>query len=1347
MRKDHRLLTTILFDVLIWTLRLKPPSNLRLAFVRIILFASIILAGVTSGAQSVPSQLWHSDGLTGCNTSFSGDGQYILAWTSGSINVYSASTGSLVTWLAPHPPSGGQYSGIGSIENAHLSRDGSTIYYASSYESFPFVPSQVVAYDRIHGLSNALVTGLSGVSAMCISEDGSTLGFASGNNAYLVSTSSGGLLTQFPISMPGNTNATSSMNFANGGKWVVFDGPTVYDLTGKQVAAVSNTGYPIAVSPDEGTFYSYSSSLYALAAFNAEDLSLRWSVPMATSFAGASVSSDSSAVFVAASASGSWSIQGYSSSSGSPLSNQYSLQLFGARAGDLPSLTMSPKENIALLGPGNQNVSYAALVSLDTATGAGNSSGLLFEGNASSNAYSVSKGGTSQFVYDDHFDTGSRTTIRDAHTGLNSSILVTAGLVLSPDARYFIYPSGSNLDIYQVSTGNVVGTFHPNGDYYQGSFAWGPTSSQLYALINPYNGSSQTGYLLSFDGSTVTVKATIPSIQNIGAAGKYTGDGKHLGFLNLDGNRNLQVFDTSSGALTSTITPSLTSSGMARVDVCGNGPSLGVYEVLSGTTSQYREFNVSSTAQLVASIQSPLPGDTNNSDACSSPDGRYIIFSENAGGEWGWYRNAVHVYWASSGQKLLDWTGLPGKAGSRGCVSSDSTAYAYQSGYKVVVLALPPPPITIEVNPTSLIGGANAIGTITLPQPAPSTGLSINLSSSSVSANVPTSVTVPANSTQATFTITTSPVPTLVVAVIRAAGSSMTGTGNMTINPPSPSSLGITPTSVVGGTSATATVTLNGAAPQGGLTVSLSSSSTNASVPRTLTIAQGENLTSFSVTTAAVSALDIATITASTGQGSATGSLTINPPIPTSLTLSPTSVSGGSLSTGTVTLSTPAPMGGVAVDLSSNFSFVTVPGSVIVTGGSTQASFTVSTSPVSSTSPATITATVGGSSATATLTVTPPTLTDLSFSPASIAAGLSSTGTVTLSGKAASGGVTVGLSSVSSNVVIPSTVVVSAGSSSGTFTVQTLTVATQSRSVVTASLSGITKGATLTITGATLATISVSPSTVAGGASATGTATLTSGAPTGGVTVRLSSISKLVTVPASVQIPAGQSAATFSVKTLGVAAESTAIITGSVGSISQSCNLTILPPSLRSVAVSPMVVVGLTKATGTVTLNGVASSGGIVVSLSSSSGAAIVPSSVTITGGKSSATFSVKTLSVAVPMTATISAIYGGSSQTTNLTVNPPVIRSVTLSPASVVGGRNVTGTITLGTAAPTGGVLITLSSNNGSATVSASVAVASGKTSATFLVKTTQVTSQISASISASLRPSSKSATLVIKR
>jgi len=120
-----------------------------------------------------------------------------------------------------------------------------------------------------------------------------------------------------------------------------------------------------------------------------------------------------------------------------------------------------------------------------------------------------------------------------------------------------------------------------------------------------------------------------------------------------------------------------------------------------------------------------------------------------------------------------------------------------------------------------------------------------------------------------------------------------------------------------------------------------------------------------------VSASTPVTLSASYGGGTRTATLTVIPPVVSSLTLNPTTVTGGlQNSTGTVTLNGPAPAGGALVALSSNNpSVASVPTSVTVPAGATTATFTVNTSVVVFSQSVTITASYQSSSRSATLTV------------------------------------------------------------------------------------------------------------------------------------------------------------------------------------------------------------------------------------------------------------------------------------------------------------------------------------------------------------------------------------------
>ncbi|HEY1400153.1 MAG TPA: S8 family serine peptidase [Terriglobales bacterium] len=92
-----------------------------------------------------------------------------------------------------------------------------------------------------------------------------------------------------------------------------------------------------------------------------------------------------------------------------------------------------------------------------------------------------------------------------------------------------------------------------------------------------------------------------------------------------------------------------------------------------------------------------------------------------------------------------------------------------------------------------------------------------------------------------------------------------------------------------------------------------------------------------------------------------------------------------------------------------------------------------------------------------------------------------------------------------------------------------------------------------------------------------------------------------------------------------------------------------------------------------------------------------------------------------------------------------PTLSSIAVNPTSVNGGSNSAGTETLSASAPSGGVVVYLSSSASAATVPASVSVATGATSATFTVSTSNVTASTSVTVTASYGGATKTASLTI--
>jgi hypothetical protein len=166
-------------------------------------------------------------------------------------------------------------------------------------------------------------------------------------------------------------------------------------------------------------------------------------------------------------------------------------------------------------------------------------------------------------------------------------------------------------------------------------------------------------------------------------------------------------------------------------------------------------------------------------------------------------------------------------------------------------------------------------------------------------------------------------------------------------------SVTFSPNSVMAGQTANGTVTLNGLAPRGGAVITLSgnNSSIGTVVPTSVTVQEGQLTAPFTVTNTSVPAGAASAslqVTASYPGSSAVGTLTINQQVLlTGLTFNPNPLSAavaGITSTGTLTLSGPAPAGGAMVTLSGNQpNFVSVPASATIPANQPNTTFAVTT--------------------------------------------------------------------------------------------------------------------------------------------------------------------------------------------------------------------------------------------------------------------------------------------------------------------------------------------------------------------------------------------------------------------
>jgi hypothetical protein len=187
-----------------------------------------------------------------------------------------------------------------------------------------------------------------------------------------------------------------------------------------------------------------------------------------------------------------------------------------------------------------------------------------------------------------------------------------------------------------------------------------------------------------------------------------------------------------------------------------------------------------------------------------------------------------------------------------------------------------------------------------------------------------------------------------------------------------------------------------------------------------------------------------------------------------SVSASPGTVVGGNPSTGTVTLTSAAPVGSASVALSSAGSAVSVPASVTVSPGASSATFGITTAAVANQTLTTLSASYNGVTKTTTLTTNPApsaALATLTLQPASVTGGSTATGTVTLTAAAPGGGAVVALSSsIPGYASVPTHVLVAAGQKSGAFAIATTRPKKSVGVTISAAYAGVTKTAIIALT-------------------------------------------------------------------------------------------------------------------------------------------------------------------------------------------------------------------------------------------------------------------------------------------
>jgi hypothetical protein len=416
-------------------------------------------------------------------------------------------------------------------------------------------------------------------------------------------------------------------------------------------------------------------------------------------------------------------------------------------------------------------------------------------------------------------------------------------------------------------------------------------------------------------------------------------------------------------------------------------------------------------------------------------------------------------------------------------------------------------PIALTLSSPKIVGGNPLTATIALAAPAPAGGVEVTLTSSNNSvaqfggrlapAIGTSQLTIAAGSVSATFPVRTFGVAAPTTVTLKAAVLGGTGTATLTVVPASILSLTAAPASPIGGTGVTGTITLDGAAPPGGATVTVrpALASGPATFPATVTVPANATSTSFAIATTPVGRQTTVSFDAALGaSGTPTSAtFTLLPPTIGALLVLPPTVVGGGAATARVKLTGKAPLGGFPVSLTSSGAAASVPSTALVPAGTDQVDAPVATTPVPTTQTITLRA---------------------------------ARGTTT-------GGITTTLVDGSSNTVQVGETAPSPGTATATLSV--------------------------TPPPPPLASFTVRPTTVTGGLNAIATLTASSGV-TAPVTVSLTSDHpQLVTVPATTTVPVPPQVRSLTFTTAATTSPVTVTVTATAGAQSITTTLTVVP--------------------------------------------------------------------------------------------------------------------------------------------------------------------------------------------
>lgn len=223
---------------------------------------------------------------------------------------------------------------------------------------------------------------------------------------------------------------------------------------------------------------------------------------------------------------------------------------------------------------------------------------------------------------------------------------------------------------------------------------------------------------------------------------------------------------------------------------------------------------------------------------------------------------------------------------------------------------------SVSASSNSVLGGNQLTGTVTLTAGDLYAGPSVSITFSDGNASVAGPVQMTKGYPSAKFTINTTNVAVADTETMNANYNGITKSTTFTINPITPTALIFSNSSILGGNTNNAQVTISSPAGPGGLVVTLSAD-LNTKVQTSVTVAAGHTTALFPVGTYAVDSDTIATITATAGGTAKQGTFMIKAATLASITFASSSVHPGRNVLVTFRLNGHAPSTGEVITLQS----------------------------------------------------------------------------------------------------------------------------------------------------------------------------------------------------------------------------------------------------------------------------------------------------------------------------------------------------------------------------------------------------------------------------------------------